>query len=60
MTKQEIAELADVAIKHSLFEPLEPAIVVESQGEPRQVVIPHAFIYKFAELLLETTNKEKK
>ena len=58
MTKQEIAELADAAIKHSLFEPLEPAIVVASEGEPRQVVIPHAFIYTFADLLLQNANKE--
>ena len=53
MTQQEILQLADEAIKQSLFEHLEPAIIVETDGEPRQVVIPHAFVYKFAELLLK-------
>lgn len=57
MTKQEIVELADLAIKHSLFEPLEPAMVVNAEGEPRQVVIPHAFIHKFAEILLASKDQ---
>lgn len=60
MTRQEITELADRAIKECLFEPLNPAIVVASDDDPKQVVIPHAFVYKFAELLFETTNMDQK
>ena len=52
MTQNKIIETAELALKHSLFELAEPSLTIEHYGTI-DAKIPHVFITKFAELIIQ-------
>lgn len=53
MTEKELLQLAEEATVQCLHGPFEPAIVVTGVQDVKQAIIPHEFVLKFAQMLLE-------